>query len=135
MTEDPRPGPAGPPEHYDDAAGPLVRLYAMTRGRARPATAERFDLMTAVHPVPTYRDDPPLPPEQRALLTRCRHAPAPVADLASDTGLPLGVVRVLLGDLLTAGLIRVTAPATTRPGPHRPSPAVLQEVIHGLRAL
>lgn len=125
MTDTPR---------YDDEAGPLVRLYAMTGGRARPATTEPFDLMTVVHPVPTYRNDPPLPPEQRALLTRCRHAPAPVADLASDTGLPLGVVRVLLGDLLTAGLIRV-APAAAQPGPHRPSQRILQEVIHGLRAL
>jgi Protein of unknown function (DUF742). len=46
--------------------------------------------------------------------------------------LPLGVVRVLLGDLLDHGLIRVRAPDQAAP---LPSERILKEVINGLRAL
>ncbi|MDG4866159.1 DUF742 domain-containing protein, partial [Streptomyces sp. T-3] len=38
-------------DRYDDDAGPLVRLYAMTAGRARTDNgAERVDLMAIVRP-------------------------------------------------------------------------------------
>ncbi|MDI3387235.1 DUF742 domain-containing protein [Streptomyces sp. B-S-A8] len=138
MTDDaePRPGDAWT-DRYDDEAGPLVRLYAMTAGRARTANgAERVDLMAIVRTTP---DGPPptgpLPPEQRDLLALCAQGPRPVADLASDSNLPLGVVRVLLGDLTAAGLITVTSPDAAPQTSTRPDAHLLREVIHGLRAL
>ncbi|MEU8485948.1 DUF742 domain-containing protein [Streptomyces sp. NPDC048641] len=120
------------PQWYDDEAGPMVRLYAMTKGRAQPA-GEMFDLMAVVHAVPEQpRQAPVLSPEQRALAQLCGTRPRPVADLASESGLPLGVVRVLLSDLLAAGLIRVTAPV---PPARLPEPDLLRRVIDGLHAL
>ncbi|MDG4863939.1 DUF742 domain-containing protein, partial [Streptomyces sp. T-3] len=77
----------------------------------------------------------PLPPEQRALLSLCAQGPRPVADLASDSGLPLGVVRVLLGDLTAHGLIHITPPESTATRNARPDAHLLREVINGLRAL
>lgn len=136
---DPRPRPDAQPhpewrDRYDDEAGPLVRLYAMTAGRARTDNgAERVDLMAIVHPTGT-RPAPHLPPEQTELTELCARGPRPVADLASDSGLPLGVVRVLLGDLVAHGLVRITPPATTG-HQARPHADLLREVIHGLRAL
>ncbi|MFE6163974.1 DUF742 domain-containing protein [Streptomyces sp. NPDC056486] len=122
-------------DRYDDDAGPLVRLYAMTAGRARTDNgAERVDLMAIVRPTDTTPRGP-LPPEQRALLARCAQGPHPVADLASDSGLPLGVVRVLLGDLTAQGLIHITPPESTATGKERPHAHLLREVINGLRAL
>lgn len=115
---------------YDDDAGPVVRLYAMTSGRAR-ASGTQFDLMAAVQATAHEPAPRALSPEQRLLLRICQR-PQTVADVASESNLPVGVVRVLLGDLHNAGLI-----AASRP--HRPSQLpdqrVLQEVIDGLRAL
>ncbi|MHB9757990.1 DUF742 domain-containing protein [Streptomyces sp. BYX5S] len=131
-------------DRYDEDAGPLVRLYAMTAGRARTGNgAERMDLMAIVRPTRT-RPAGPLPPEQRELLALCLRGPRPVADLASDSGLPLGVVRVLLGDLAARSLVTVTPPESARatdPGTGtptayaRPDAHLLREVINGLRAL
>jgi predicted ArsR family transcriptional regulator len=58
--------------------------------------------------------------------------PVTVADVAADLDLPLGVVRVLLGDLIQAKLISVRPRPTARP---QASYNLLQEVLDGLRAL
>jgi uncharacterized protein DUF742 len=116
-------------------SGPVVRPYAVTGGRTEPADGEVLDLIAVV--VATGRavtqdDHPPLSPEHRRILGLCQHQ-ITVADLAADTTLPVGVVRVLLADLITRGLITVVR--------HRPPPAqrthndVLQEILNGLRAL
>lgn len=104
---DPR-APRGPRTErwVDEAAGPLVRPYAMTRGRTRPS-GEPLDIVailvaTGASPAEPLR----LPREQRRLLALCR-LPHTVADLASEMALPLGVIRVLAGDLLDHGLVEV----------------------------
>ncbi|MFH8573612.1 DUF742 domain-containing protein [Streptomyces sp. NPDC017993] len=119
------------PHWYDDEAGPMVRLYAMTAGRARPSS-EAFDLMAVVQAEDPPGEVPVLSPEQRSILALCGERPRPVADVASDSGLPLGVVRVLLSDLLAEGLIRVNRPV---PPAQLPDAHILREVIDGLRAL
>ncbi|MFG2287922.1 DUF742 domain-containing protein [Streptomyces sp. NPDC048595] len=121
------------PHWYDDEAGPMVRLYAMTAGRARPSS-EAFELMALVQaePGPDGTDPPVLSPEQHAILALCGDRPRPVAEIASDSGLPLGVARVLLSDLLAAELIRVNPPV---PPAQLPDAHILKEVIDGLRAL
>ncbi|WP_329567316.1 DUF742 domain-containing protein [Streptomyces sp. NBC_01361] len=122
-------------DRYDAEAGPLVRLYAMTAGRARTDNgAERVDLMAIVRSTAATPRGP-IPPEQRSLLAQCAQGPRPVADLASDSGLPLGVVRVLLGDLTAQGLIRIAPPESTAAGKEPVSAHLLREVINGLRAL
>jgi len=117
----------------DRDAGPVVRPYAMTRGRTRPR-GETFDLIAVV----TATGEQPgdrlrYSPEHARLLRRCAR-PVSVVDLASDFGLPVGVVRVLLGDLRDQGLVTVVSaiePAVDR----RPESGVLREVLNGLRAL
>ncbi|MFJ1551884.1 DUF742 domain-containing protein, partial [Streptomyces sp. NPDC088246] len=73
-----------------------------------------------------------LGPEHRALLTLCRSENQSVAELSADADLPVGVVRVLLGDLLEAGYVRVSRPV---PPAQLPDEHILREVINGLRAL
>ncbi|MFH8727676.1 DUF742 domain-containing protein [Streptomyces termitum] len=133
-------GPGGPPapggQWYDADAGPLVRPYAMTGGRTRPGPGgERFDLIALV----VADDDPPSPdeeavlgPEHRDLLALCRAETRSVAELSADADLPVGVVRVLLGDLLESGFLRVSRPV---PPAQLPDARILREVIDGLRAL
>ncbi|WP_285777708.1 DUF742 domain-containing protein [Microtetraspora sp. NBRC 13810] len=118
-------------EYVDDEAGPVVRLYALTKGRTRPSTPA-FDLLAVV--VATATELPALPDlgiHHRRLLVYV-NTPKPVAEIASMAGLPIGVVRVLLGDLLDHGLILVRAPS---PAAEPESDHLLHELISGLRAL
>lgn len=136
MTEDTTGVPrAADSQWYDHEAGPLVRPYAMTGGRTGPGPGGvRFDLIALVTPDPAApgADDPALGPEHRALIDLCRPEAQSVAELAAGADLPLGVVRVLLGDLLERGHVTVSRPV---PPAHLPDERVLHEVIEGLRAL
>jgi Protein of unknown function (DUF742) len=115
----------------DAAAGPLVRLYALTRGRARPAS-QIFDLISLITAQTEPESEPGLSPEQAALLRLCRSGPQSVAELAAGCDLPLGVVRVILSDLLEFGHIHVRRPL---PPNSLLNEQIFQEVINGLRAL
>lgn len=137
MTPDSTPAPHEPgSQWYDGEAGPLVRPYAMTGGRTRPGPAGvRFDLIALVSlapGAPGLAEVPSLGPEHRALIALCTPETQSVAELAAGTDLPVGVVRVLLGDLLELGLVTVSRPV---PPAHLPDERILREVIEGLRAL
>ncbi|KUN78119.1 DUF742 domain-containing protein [Streptomyces griseoruber] len=136
MTEDMTGVPREPgSQWYDNEAGPLVRPYAMTGGRTKPGpTGVRFDLIALVtlDPGAPDADGPALGPEHRALIDLCRTETQSVAELAAGADLPVGVVRVLLGDLLELGRVTVSRPV---PPAHLPDERILREVIEGLRAL
>ncbi|GFH38321.1 DUF742 domain-containing protein [Streptomyces pacificus] len=122
---------------YDAEAGPLVRPYAMTGGRTHPGpNSARLDLIALVDAVGVgaadHATESLLGPEHRALLELCRAEPQSVAELAADADLPVGVVRVLVGDLLDGGHVAVSMPV---PPAQLPVERVLREVIDGLRAL
>ena len=119
-------------EWLDDEAGPIVRSYALTRGRARPATRENFDMITIVTTAARPRSGSPgIGPEHLDILEMCVQ-PQPVAVIAARMRLPLVVVRVLLGDLLHHRLITVTRPQQESP---LSKERLLREVLHGLQAL
>ncbi|MGW0860456.1 DUF742 domain-containing protein [Streptomyces sp. NPDC002690] len=118
-------------EWVDDAAGPVVRPYAMVRGRTRNE-GYWFDLVAfVVSAVDTLHHRVEMQPEHQAILTLCRR-PRPVGEVAARMNLPVGVVRVLLGDLLEARAIRVRQPADPS---GRPNVRLIKEVLEGLRAL
>src|SRR6266568_3510896 len=121
-----------PEDHWlDEEAGPVVRPYALIRGRTRP-TGEALDLIAVLPAVGGVPLDPSsLDPEHFAVLRLCR-LPTSVAEIASDLDLPLGVVRILLGDLQERSLVSVHHPIS----PARlPDVQVLKEVVDGLRRL
>ena len=114
---------------YDDDAGPVVRLYAMTGGRTLPDRGglELITVVRALAPPPPTG----LSPEQLRIMRLCR-TPLSVSEIAAHMGMPLGSVRVLLGDLRDAGLIAVPEP---RAAADQPSQELLQRVLSGLMAL
>jgi Protein of unknown function (DUF742) len=137
MTENPSDGRREQgSQWYDGEAGPLVRPYAMTGGRTQPGpTGVRFDLIALVTldpAAPAMDENTLLGPEHRALVDLCRTETQSVAELAADADLPVGVVRVLLGDLLELGCVTVSRPV---PPAQLPDERILREVIEGLRAL
>ena len=119
-------------ERWIDAeAGPVVRPYALTRGRTRHSGAS-FDLVaTVVTTDMRIPDSGFLAPEHLSVL-QLAHAPTTVVDIASDVDLPLGVVRILLADLRELGLITIRAPVTMA---ERVDKNTLMEVLNGLRGL
>ncbi|MFC8592345.1 DUF742 domain-containing protein [Streptomyces atroolivaceus] len=126
---------AGSSRWYDAEAGPVVRPYAMTRGRTSSATRHRLDLIAIVIPEPAADDpgrDQTLSPEHVEIVELCSDMPQSIAELASGLDLPVGVVRVLVGDLVEDELVHVTRPV---PPAELPDESLLREVINGLRAL
>ncbi|WP_433375921.1 DUF742 domain-containing protein [Actinoplanes sp. CA-142083] len=115
----------------DHDAGPVVRPYAMTQGRVAPTGGE-IDMMAFVVATPAEAQPAGrLQPEHHAIVANARE-PIPVVELASSLDLSIGVVRVLLGDLRSAGLISMYEP----PAASRSHDVdVLKAVVNGLRAL
>jgi hypothetical protein len=116
----------------DRDAGPVVRPYAVSKGRTIPTGDIPFGLIDVV----VATDKPPADafrpgPEHRQLLRMCGR-PVTVVDLAGDIDLPLGVVRVLLSDLSSRGMIEVTD--MTAKGPVTDQ-RLLRNILDGLRAL
>ena len=116
---------------YVDQSGPLVRPYAMTQGRVAPSDGE-FDLVAfVVAAIPELPPVPHLQPEHHAIVA-ATWEPISVVELAAKLDLAIGVVRVLLGDLRSAGLISLYEPPAASQ-PHDVD--VLKAVVNGLRAL
>ncbi|WP_326567785.1 DUF742 domain-containing protein [Amycolatopsis rhabdoformis] len=113
---------------YDEAAGPLVRPYTITSGRT-PAEGAQLDVSTQVMTLQSEQEPTGLGPEHVAILRLCRR-PLSVAEIAVYVKLPLGVVRVLCGDLIERGLVITRSPS------HQPAQApdheTLQAVLDGL---
>lgn len=109
----------------------LVRPYTLVRGRTFVHHGT-FDLVTYVVAVvqSLYAWDG-VEPEHGRLLNLCQ-LPRSVSELTARMCLPLGVVRVLLGDLLDMDVIRISRPLHAD---GRPDIPVIQEVLEGLRAL
>ena len=119
----------------------LVRPYTLTRGRTWHAESDAFDVIAQISAAEEGQGSDDYPavdaedaqdPEQQAILELVRRRPLSVAEVAAETDLPLGVVRILLGDLLDAELISVSRPV---PAAQLPDVGILREVIQGLRAL
>jgi hypothetical protein len=128
-------GTPGRHHWFDDEAGPVVRPYAMTRGRTTSPAQHRLDLIALV--VAEDRADDPeadtsLSPEHVDIVGLCRDEPQSVAELAAGLDLPIGVVRVLVGDLVDADFVHVNRPV---PPAELPDESILRDVIDGLRAL
>ena len=114
----------------DEDAGPVARPYMVTGGRTRPLGERQFDLIdivwaTGAEPRRAFSPGP----EHRRIMDLCQR-PTVVADLTAAIRLPLGVVRVLLGDLLYEDLVGVSRQAQRVTDKH-----LLQHVLDGLKAL
>ncbi|MCI3929269.1 MULTISPECIES: DUF742 domain-containing protein [unclassified Streptomyces] len=135
MSDDDGQAPPSTPRWFDDDAGPVVRPYAMTRGRTTSPAQHRLDLIAVVVAESRADDteaDQTLSPEHVDIVDLCRDSPQSVAELAAELDLPIGVIRVLIGDLVHDELVHVTRPV---PPAELPDESILRDVIDGLRAL
>jgi hypothetical protein len=97
-----------PLEPEDEAYRPrLIRSYTLTAGR----TASNVDLaLEATLRLQAGAEAPALSPSAAQVLEVCDRRS--VAEVSALTKMPIGVTRVLLGDLIEQGLIRIQATIT-----------------------
>ncbi|MEV0032137.1 DUF742 domain-containing protein [Nocardia sp. NPDC050793] len=116
---------------FDEAAGPLIRPYALTRGRTMGAGHD-LDIVTVVvsaSRAPTLRRPEP---EYAEIVRLCRD-PQSVAEVAANLKLPLAVTKILVGDLIGEGHLIFRAPVQPEAGPGDLN--ILRAVLDGIRKL
>ncbi|RLK62304.1 DUF742 domain-containing protein [Actinokineospora cianjurensis] len=114
----------------EDAAA-IVRPYAWTRGRTKSNFELRVETMVSTSEragdATAFAES-----EHRAIGALC-HDPRSVAEVATLLGVPLGVAKVLLGDMAQLGLVAVHKTATG--GANKAHLVLMERVLSGLRRL
>jgi len=116
-----------------EEAGPVSRPYMVTGGRTRSRGTRYFDLVDMVVRSARIADPGSISSPECAQILELSRVPISVAEVAAIIGLPLGVVRVLLGDLLYDNLIEVMESAPR--GGVVTDTHLLSRVLERLRAL
>jgi hypothetical protein len=108
----------------------LVPAYLATAGRAQPTrnTLDRLTVLT----VPMELTPEGLEPAQRKLVTLVQGGALTLAETAAYLSLPVSVVRVLVADLLDAGVLMCRAPI---PEAEQHDQNFLERLLDGLRAI
>lgn len=105
----------------------VVRPYALTKGRTEARRDYPIEALVVDKPGATGGA---LSPEMHAIRGLCRSTQS-IAEIAAHLKLPLGVVRVLVGDLEDHGLVSVHSQEQT----DSPDIDLLERVLGGLRRL
>jgi hypothetical protein len=123
--------PDGPRTGDEPPEASFVRPYAWTRGRTRPA----YDLAveTLLSTTAQGRDPRQVAQYEHRMIADLCVEPKSVAEVAALLRLPLGVARVLLGDMAAHGSIVVHETASSTGD--SPDMALMERVLSGLRRL
>lgn len=110
------------------------RSYVLTGGRTRPAV----DLPIETLLVPTgkgLKSVELLTVENQKIIETCSKSSQSVAEVSAHLRLPLGVIRVLAGDLVAHGLMKATVPSYHSANKERLDRSILEKVLEGLEQL
>ena len=121
------------PDAHEQTAGPrLVRPYALTSGRTESVVDLPIEATLEV--LPSGRDKAWPEGDISARVIELCATTQSVAEVSAKLHIPLGVARVLLGDLITAGHMRTrtTISENTTTDERR---ALIERTLSGLRAL
>lgn len=119
--------PSAPEAH--DAS--IVRAYAWTGGRTRSNIDLEIETLVSANDQSRHSAGI-LQAEHQRVVELC-HSPRSVAEVAALMRLPLGVVKVLLGDMAERGLVDVHQTASA--GGDTPDLGLMERVLSGLRRL
>jgi hypothetical protein len=108
-----------------------VRPYAVTGGRTR-STGEQIPIEALVSVI--GRPDGPLSAEKLRIIGLAMTQYLSIAELTAHLLLPVGVVRVLVGDLVAEGHARVHGSVASAYNPGT-TLSVLESVLDGISAL
>ncbi|MCU1356559.1 MAG: hypothetical protein JWM89_1977 [Acidimicrobiales bacterium] len=113
----------------DGSEGLRVRPYAITGGRTRATTDVPIEAI--VYRTPRGDDAGSSLPLERGEILSLLSTPQSTAEISARLRLPLGVARVVLGDLVDEGYVAMN----TRSSSGRPDLRLLERVLDGLQAL
>ena len=117
---------------FAEDAGPLVRPFALTRGRTR-ADRHALTMITLLLTVRLPAFPEKLTSESAAIVRMCRGRPRSVAEIAAELNLLVAVAKVLISDLIDESVLaRQTTPL---PDVRTPDLQLLQAVLDGVRRL
>lgn len=114
----------------DQRSSPFVRPYAVTGGRTQARYEFAVEALVSVT-MQAWDGRIRLTPEQRAICQLCVDLKS-VAEISALLHMPLGVTRVLVGDMAESGLLTVQQPGHAE---GRPDLTLLERVLVGLRSL
>jgi hypothetical protein len=110
----------------------VVPVYAFTGGRTRP-TGQELPLEAVVTATGlSLAAGASLRMESRAIVEMCAR-PKSLAEIGAALGVPVGVARVLVGDLANGGHLEVHLPRTAD-GAGGPGHVILGRLLDGLRS-
>ena len=120
------------PNRPEPQGGRVVPVYALTGGRTRSDVGADMPVETLVTAAEdgVYAADLQL--VYRATVELAA-TPVSIVEIGASLGVPVGVARVLVSDLVNAKYLVVhlpPAPTTTGGGP---APEILERLLHGLR--
>ena len=113
----------------DSGDGLRVRPYAITRGRTRAATDVPIEAI--VYRTPKGESSRNSMALERGQILQLLSTPQSAREWSALVWLPLGVTRVVLGDLVDEGYLALN----TRSASGRPDLRLLERVLDGLQAL
>lgn len=115
-------------------APPLrVRSYVLTQGRTRSSADLAIETMVKIS-AQGQEAFGRLALERKKIMDLCAQ-PLSVAEISAHLSIPLGVARVLVGDMAEEGLLTSFAPQHVDRGDDRPDLQLLERVLNGLQAL
>jgi hypothetical protein len=114
-----------------DAEANLVRPYTLTAGRTD--TTVELPVEAPILTVPSEHPTWPSGDVRGRICELCIDSPS-VAEISARLDIPLGVARVLVGDLVTAGYLRVQTTLTDRSTTDERRD-LIGRTLRGLRAL
>ncbi|GAB3885536.1 hypothetical protein GCM10029964_048360 [Kibdelosporangium lantanae] len=125
-TPGPRLAPAPPdPDPVEEENASIVRAYAWTGGRTRSDFHLEIETLVSAS---VKALDADLSADHQEIIDLCRNSKS-VAEVAALLRLPLGIAKVLLGDMARLGLIVVYETDTS------PDMELLERVLRGLTKL
>ncbi|MFD4355133.1 DUF742 domain-containing protein [Nocardia sp. NPDC058519] len=120
------------PYGSDNRPTTRVRPYALTSGRTEPAIA--LPLEAVVETVSYTAHNDWSAGDLRIEIVRLATHRLSVVEIAAYLGRPLGMVRVMIGDLVVGGILRVHSTLTEQAS-YDERRSLMERTLRGLRGL
>jgi hypothetical protein len=113
--------------------GRVVPVYAVTGGRTRANDGPDMPIEALVTATEAGLFAADLQLEYRATVELAA-TPVSIVELGASLGVPVGVARVLVSDLVNARYLVVHLPPVPTTADGGPAPEILERLLEGLRA-